>query len=87
MGGWTGSGNSNSNSNSNGNDNSNGNHNSNDNSNSLNTKTTDYTKTTRISPSGGEAGAADGIAFDQKSAWGVSRRPVAHAAQIRVVTV
>jgi hypothetical protein len=73
LGGWTGSGSGNGNSNSNGN--------------SLNTETTDYTKTTRISPSGGEAGAADGIAFDQKRAWGVSRRPVAHAAQIRVVTV
>ena len=64
-----------------------GSDNGNGNGNSLNTETTDYTKTTRISPSGGEAGAADGIALDQKTLGGVSRRPVAHAEQIRVVTV
>jgi len=34
------------------------------NSNSQNTETTDRTETTRISPPGGEAGAADGIAFE-----------------------
>jgi len=29
-----------------------------------NTETTDHTKTTRISPPDGEAGSADGMAFD-----------------------
>jgi hypothetical protein len=38
--------------------------NDNGNGNGQNTETTDHTKTTRINPSDGEAGAADGIAFD-----------------------
>ena len=44
--------------------NGNGDSNGNSNGNGQNTEITDHTKTTRISPPDGEAGAADGIAFD-----------------------
>ena len=62
--------------------------NCNRNSNSQNTETTDYTETTRISPPYGQTRVTDGFALDEKTRLGeASRRAVAQAEQIRVVTV
>jgi hypothetical protein len=62
--------------------------NSNRNSNRQNTETTDYTVTTRIRPPDGQTQVTDGFAFDEITLRGeASRRPVAQAEQIRVVSV
>ena len=67
---------------------SNCNRNSNRNSNSQNTETTDYSETTRIGPPYGQTRVTDGFALDEETRLGeASRRPVAQAEQIRVVTV